>query len=192
VSVAAPPSPGGSGTASTSAGETAREACPLCGAPLHPEQEWCLSCGAAARTRLAASPGWRGPIVALVVVLVLCLGVLTGSLVKLAGGTPTAATQTTTVTTNAAATTTYPKGFLPGSATTLTTTPTTGVPSTIPTRSAPPTTTTTPNPTASTTSPLTTLGKIKGKVKGPVGGINLERLKKSIAERLSKAGPTEK
>jgi len=38
------------------------EACPLCGAPLHPEQAWCLSCGAAARTRLAAAPGWRGPI----------------------------------------------------------------------------------------------------------------------------------
>ena len=32
----------------------------MCQAPLHPDQEWCLRCGAAARTRLAASPGWKG------------------------------------------------------------------------------------------------------------------------------------
>jgi hypothetical protein len=80
------------------------ESCPLCGAPLHLEQEWCLSCGAAARTRLAASPGWRAPIIALVVVIVLCLGVLAGALVKLAGGSTPPPATTTTVTSTAPAT----------------------------------------------------------------------------------------
>jgi len=185
MSVAAPPPP----SAGTPA-PAATEACPLCGAPLHPEQEWCLSCGAAARTRLAASPGWRGPIVALVVVLVLSLGVLTGSLVKLAGGTPVAATQTTTVTTSAAATSR--DGFLPATtATTTATTPSsqTGIPTTT---TATTTTATTPTTTGTATTHLPTLGKVKGKVKTPVGGINLERLKKSLAEHLSKAGLTEK
>ncbi len=188
MSVAAPPPP----STGTPAPATT-EACPLCGAPLHPEQEWCLNCGAAARTRLAASPGWRGPVLALVVVLVLSLGVLTGSLVKLAGGTPVAATQTTTVTTSAAATTTYPNGFLPGATTTPTTTATTpnatqtGIPTTTTT-----TTATTPTTTGAATTHLPTLGKVEGKVKTPVGGINLERLKKSLAEHLRKAGLNEK
>jgi hypothetical protein len=187
MSVTAPPPP----RPGTPAPATA-EACPLCGAPLHPEQEWCLSCGAAARTRLAASPGWRGPVLTLVVVLVLSLGVLTGSLVKLAGGTPPASTQTTTITTSAAATSTYPNGFLPGGATTSAPTTITTTPSTTQTR-VPTTTTTaiTPTTTGATTSPLSTLGKLKGKAKGPVGGINLERLKKSLAEHLRKAGSTE-
>ena len=36
-------------------------ACPRCGAVLGPTQDWCLSCGAAARTSLAAPPNWRLP-----------------------------------------------------------------------------------------------------------------------------------
>jgi hypothetical protein len=59
--------------------------CPLCGAPLDDEQSWCLSCGAAARTRLAAQPKWKALVVALVVVVVLALGVLAAALVTLAG-----------------------------------------------------------------------------------------------------------
>ena len=51
-------------------------ACPLCGAPLDPTQEWCLSCGAAARTRLAAPTNWKAPIVAIAVIATLALGVL--------------------------------------------------------------------------------------------------------------------
>ena len=62
------------------------DSCPLCGAPLHPEQEWCLRCGAAARTRLAASSNWKAPIIALAVVGILSLGVLAAALVRLAGG----------------------------------------------------------------------------------------------------------
>lgn len=77
----------------------AGEACPLCGAPLHPQQEWCLRCGAAARTRLAASPNWKAPIATALVVVVLSLGVLAAALVKLAGDSGSAtAPSTTTVT----------------------------------------------------------------------------------------------
>ena len=61
------------------------ELCPLCQAPLSPEQSWCLRCGAAARTRLAAQPKWKALVVALALVVVLSLGVLAAALVKLAG-----------------------------------------------------------------------------------------------------------
>lgn len=50
--------------------------CPRCGSPVGPAQDWCLTCGAAARTRLAATPNWRLPVVTLagvVVVAVLAL-----------------------------------------------------------------------------------------------------------------------
>jgi hypothetical protein len=66
-------------------GAIERELCPLCGAPLKREQDWCMRCGAAARTRLAAQPKWRALVIALVVVVVLALGVLTAALVTLAG-----------------------------------------------------------------------------------------------------------
>jgi hypothetical protein len=61
------------------------EACPLCGAPLGVRQDWCLRCGAAARTRLAATPRWRVPVVALGTVIVLALAGLTVALVALTG-----------------------------------------------------------------------------------------------------------
>jgi hypothetical protein len=67
------------------AGAPAGESCPLCGTSLGPEQEWCLCCGGAARTRLAASPSWRAPLVLLGGVIVLALGVLIVALVSLAG-----------------------------------------------------------------------------------------------------------
>ncbi len=62
-----------------------RDLCPLCQAPLRPDQSWCLHCGAAARTRLAAQPKWKALVVALLLVVVLSLGVLAAALVKLAG-----------------------------------------------------------------------------------------------------------
>jgi peptidylprolyl isomerase len=73
----------------------APEACPLCGAPLHPEQEWCLRCGAAARTRLAMSSSWKGPVIALATVAALSLLVLAVSLVALAGNSTTTTTSAT-------------------------------------------------------------------------------------------------
>ena len=46
-------------------------ACPRCGAPLQPEQDWCLSCGAAASTRIAPAPSWRAPLAIVATVLVM-------------------------------------------------------------------------------------------------------------------------
>jgi uncharacterized paraquat-inducible protein A len=63
----------------------AQEGCPLCGAPLAAEQDWCLRCGAAARTRLAATPRWRAPVVVLAAIMVLAVAGLTVALVALTG-----------------------------------------------------------------------------------------------------------
>jgi hypothetical protein len=98
-------------TGPASAAEPAAERCPLCGTPLAPDQDWCLHCGAAARTRLATSPFWKGPIVALAVVAVLALGVLAASLVKIAGKSGSKTTIiTTTIPVGATAT---PTGSAP-------------------------------------------------------------------------------
>jgi predicted amidophosphoribosyltransferase len=72
-------------TPASAEGGVERELCPLCGSPVKREQDWCMRCGAAARTRLAAQPKWKALVVALLVVVVLALGVLTAALVKLAG-----------------------------------------------------------------------------------------------------------
>jgi hypothetical protein len=112
------------------------EACPLCGAQLDPRQDWCLSCGAAARTRLAATPNWKGPVATIAVVAVLALGVLAAALVKLAGGSGSSSVPVTTTVTTApaasapvtptSATPGVPTTIAPGAATTPTTTPSTG------------------------------------------------------------------
>jgi hypothetical protein len=97
VNAATTPAPGSAGArdAGARATRTATDVCPLCGAALLAEQDWCLRCGAAARTRLAAAPDWKIPVVALAVVVVLSLGVLTAALVKLAGNSTSPATATT-------------------------------------------------------------------------------------------------
>jgi hypothetical protein len=98
---------------SAAAAPAPSEVCPLCGASLGPEQDWCLRCGAAARTRLAASPRWRAPVIALAVVAALALGVLAASLVKLAGDS---GTSVRTVTRTIAAPATAPAGPAAGAA----------------------------------------------------------------------------
>jgi hypothetical protein len=45
--------------------------CPRCGSYVAPEQDWCLECGAPARTRLAPTPNWRAPIALLAVIALL-------------------------------------------------------------------------------------------------------------------------
>jgi hypothetical protein len=101
----------------------------LCDTPLHPEQEWCLRCGAAARTRLAATPGWKAPIIALTVVVALSLGVLTAALVDLAGNSGSSAPATaTTVTTAASAPSPTPTQSTPATSTPTATTPATTLP----------------------------------------------------------------
>ena len=58
MTVAAPPEPG-------------TIACPRCGTAVGPEQQWCLHCGASARTRLVPTPNWRGPLLVLALVAAL-------------------------------------------------------------------------------------------------------------------------
>lgn len=66
-------------------GEALREVCPLCGEMLRREQDWCLRCGASARTRLAAPAKWKLLVTTLATIALLSLGVLIAALVKLAG-----------------------------------------------------------------------------------------------------------
>jgi hypothetical protein len=87
---------------------SAADTCPLCGAPLDPEQDWCLNCGAAARTRLAATPNWRAPAASVAVIAVLALGVLTAALVKLAGGSDSSTSPPVTTTATSPTTATTP------------------------------------------------------------------------------------
>jgi hypothetical protein len=102
MSVATPPAPGGGPPVGAPAPSRSREACPLCGTPLQRDQEWCLHCGAAARTRLAPSPRWKWPIVTFAIVVVLSLGVLAAALVHLAGGSSSNAPAITRTVTAAA------------------------------------------------------------------------------------------
>jgi hypothetical protein len=187
MSVAPPPTSGVAPTPEHPPTPSPGEACPLCRAPLHPEQEWCLSCGAAARTRLAASPRWKAPIVTLVVVLVLCLGVLAGSLVKLAGGTTPATTQTTTVTAPAATTATQAQ--LPTTTATAPitpTTPTTGKPSATAPRGALPGTGAGTGTGAS--APITPKATRSLEAEMKLLKLKSPALKKAVEERLRKAG----
>lgn len=48
-------------------------ACPRCASPIGRDQDWCLVCGAAARTRLAPAPNWKLPIAVLASVVALSL-----------------------------------------------------------------------------------------------------------------------
>jgi hypothetical protein len=128
VSATAPPSE--PRLAPTGAPPSAGEVCPLCGAELAPTQEWCLNCGAAARTRLAAAPNWKAPIALVAAVAVLALGAIAAALVKLAGDSgPAPPPLTRTVTGPAAA---APSAAAPPATTAATTTnpaaPTTSAP----------------------------------------------------------------
>ncbi len=145
------------------------EACPLCGTPLHAEQEWCLRCGAAARTRLAASPNWRAPLLAALVAAVLSLGVLAAALVKLAGGSGSAAPASTTTVTTAS-----PAGAAVQTTTTATVPSTSTPTATTPGSAAPGSTST----TQTTTKAQTTTGA-GGTSAGGVTG-----LRRALEERL--------
>ncbi len=77
--------------------------CPRCSSPIEPDQDWCLECGAPARTRLAPTPNWRLPTVAIGAVVLLAGALLAFAFVRLtddnnapAGTTPTAAVIDTT------------------------------------------------------------------------------------------------
>jgi hypothetical protein len=130
------------------------DACPLCGSALHHEQEWCLRCGAAARTRLAATPNWRAPIAAIVAVSALSLGVLTAALIDLAGGSgPTKTQVTRTVTTGPAAVAPAPTATTTTAVTPTTAVPGAVVPGAVAPRARTPSTRTAPPPVGGTASP---------------------------------------
>jgi len=57
--------------------QATNRACPRCAHPLAPGQEWCLHCGAAATTRIASAPTWRGPLAAMIGVGLVALAALT-------------------------------------------------------------------------------------------------------------------
>lgn len=107
--------------------------CPRCASPIGPEQDWCLECGAPARTRLAPTPNWRIPTVAIGAIIAIAGALLAFAFVKLtsdddiaAGTTPTAVVETAP-----------PAVITPPPAVT----PSPPVTSTAPTQTAPPATT---------------------------------------------------
>jgi sporulation related protein len=84
--------------------------CPRCDAPLAPEQDWCLECGAAITTRVARRPGWGVPVAIVIVTLAVAgaalfitIGLLEDEADKAAGGRSSApaATRTSAGTTQA-------------------------------------------------------------------------------------------
>jgi len=139
--------------------------CPRCSSPVGPEQDWCLECGAPARTRLAPTPNWQLPTIAIAAIVALAGALLAFAFVKLtsddnvpAGTTPTAVVET------APPVITPPPVVTPPPATSTApaqpTVPSTAVPGqTTPTTTAPPVTTTGPaatTPTTPTTTPAPT------------------------------------
>jgi predicted nucleic acid-binding Zn ribbon protein len=60
--------------------------CRRCGATLGPEQEWCLACGAAARTDVARPRGWRLPLVLAAAVVVLAIAAAILAIAELSNG----------------------------------------------------------------------------------------------------------
>ena len=129
--------------------------CPRCSATVGPDQDWCLECGAPARTRLAQTPNWRLPTVAIGAIILIAGAMLAFAFVKLTddGGAPAGTTPT------AAATAPIPPAVVapvpattPAAPTTTPTTPaaTAPVQTTPTTPTAPATTPATPAPTPTT------------------------------------------
>ena len=66
-------------------------ACPRCATVIGPDQDWCLACGAPARTRLVPTPNWRAPVAVLAVIVVLAGIALAIAFVALTNNTEPAA-----------------------------------------------------------------------------------------------------
>jgi hypothetical protein len=90
-------------TAPAESSETAPPACPRCNAPLRPGQQWCLECGAAARTRIVGPRGWRFPVILVGLVALLAGAGVAVWLVSLSDDATTRASTLTTATPLAAA-----------------------------------------------------------------------------------------
>ena len=135
--------------------------CPRCSSPIGPDQDWCLECGAPARTRLAPTPNWQLPTVAVGAIVVIAGALLAFAFVKLTSDDATAPAGTTP---SAVVETSPAPGAAPPAATTTTATTTAPagatVPSTVPGQTATtgtsPTTATTPSRTTTSSRPATT------------------------------------
>ena len=70
--------------------------CPRCSATVGPDQDWCLDCGAPARTRLAPTPNWQLPTVALGALVLIAGALFAFAFVKLTddGDAPASAAPT--------------------------------------------------------------------------------------------------
>jgi outer membrane biosynthesis protein TonB len=98
-STGAPAGPGGVGGApGPDASQTAQRNCANCAAPLAPDQDWCLQCGAGAPGSLGgAAAGWRSSAAVLGATAVLVLGAAVAAYAALTHSSPKARTLTTTV-----------------------------------------------------------------------------------------------
>jgi hypothetical protein len=115
--------------------------CPRCGSTLRDDQDWCLECGLAARTRIHPPPSWRVPVVLTGIALALLAAGSAFALVTLLD-TPKSTPPPATVTVPAAS---APATTLPPSTVQTATTPQTTVPqTTVPQTTVP----TTPTATA--------------------------------------------
>lgn len=113
----------------TRPGAAAPIACPRCGTTVASGQDWCLTCGTPARTRLAPAPNWRLPVAIAAVVIALAAVVLVVAFVALTGNSQQTGTTSTVAPVNApvtpgtpttppaAAPTTPPDGTPPGTTT---------------------------------------------------------------------------
>lgn len=85
--------------------------CPRCGAAVGHDQDWCLQCGAAARTRIAPTPSWRAPVAALAALALaagVAIAIAFASLTGNDNATPTTSTAAPAATTPPPAATTPP------------------------------------------------------------------------------------
>jgi len=133
---AQPPDPGPPDTPDAPPPGTMR--CPRCSATVAEEQDWCLECGAPARTRLAPTPNWQVPAIAVGAIVLIAGALLAFAFVKLTGddgttpsqGAPVIATQPAAPPAVAAPTVTAPTPT--ATATTPSQTQTTAPPTTVP------------------------------------------------------------
>jgi hypothetical protein len=128
--------------------------CPRCGAPLHEDQDWCLECGAPARTRLAPTPNWHIPAALLAVVVALAGAALAVAFVQLTKDAPPA--QASTATPAPAEGVAPPVPTTPAVTSSVATTPPTATTTVPTTATVPPPPTTVPGQTPTATTPAAT------------------------------------
>jgi hypothetical protein len=80
-----PPPPGAMPPPPPPAAPDPAHFCPTCGAPVRPDQDWCLNCGAAVTTQVASAGGWRTPIMIVAAVLLIAAAALVFAFVELSG-----------------------------------------------------------------------------------------------------------